>query len=214
MSEYLSEQAAEIARVARQRDDLREVLVVRERVLKARIAERDAVLGAVAALVERAVMVAPDPAWSAWETRRQDAAQYLAVLAPVSGAVECHPYDDRCGPNGACRNHGGVVSGAVAKPDDVRSREVETFVQWLWDEGLMPKHVGGATIQPDWLLRQYFGDIDGAVAKHEQEVRAGEAWDLAVEEAFHCGHLHDAALAEMRERNPYRADALTEGNGS
>ena len=37
----------------------------------------------------------------------------------------------------------------------------------------------------------------------QQELLAG-AWDAAIREAYHCGHLHEPARDEMLARNPYR----------
>jgi hypothetical protein len=165
MSEHLSEQAAEIAaltkginRLKKQRDEAGEALVVRERVLKARIAERDAVLGAVAALADGV------KERGGWAVLLSD---LRAVLAPVSGAVAKHEQEVRADLEAAIERQAAII------------------------------------------LRQ-----ERTIEGHERvDVRSmqAQAWDAAVAAMVY----EDGTAVEIVSiTNPYRADALTEGIGS
>lgn len=48
------------------------------------------------------------------------------------------------------------------------------------------------------------GDVGGVPGRSEAEIKA-EAWDEAVRECHALGWLHDFALSDALERNPYHA---------
>lgn len=65
----------------------------------------------------------------------------------------------------SCSTHNMPWGECAPRPDAKdRGQTVEEFVQWLWDEGLMPKDIGGKRISTDYLLRTYLGEATPAPA--------------------------------------------------
>jgi hypothetical protein len=85
-----------------------------------------------------------------------------AVLPPVPSGIEVtdvvwHDEASRFAETGRL-DAAGCECPDCSNPADAHEQEVRAFIDWLWDEGLMPKHPGGAVVQPDYLLRHYFNE--------------------------------------------------------
>lgn len=129
------------------------------------------------------------------------------------------------GPSEDCPQHGRPYAYWVERSDAALARlGVVAALADEWDEAAsrpMPKRADTETAQDQGVrigvwhsvrtaateLRERLADSAGAIAKREQELRA-EAWDKGATDGF-----TDAArtLPTILASNPYRADALTEG---
>ena len=70
---------------------------------------------------------------------------------------------------------------------------------------VLPWALGKLLAKPE--VAKYLHDLE-----REAEQRGAEkGWDQASAEAFHCGWLHDAALADLLARNPHSADGIGGG---